>query len=41
VGGIAIALQRSVKWDPVTEEFPGDDQANRLLSYTTRPPWWL
>jgi hypothetical protein len=41
VGGIAIALQRAVKWDPVKEEFPGDDQANRLLSYTTRAPWHL
>jgi predicted dehydrogenase len=41
VGGIAIALQRAVKWDPVKEEFPGDDQANRLLSYTPRSPWAL
>jgi hypothetical protein len=41
VGGIAIALQHSVKWDPAKEEFPGDDQANRLLSYTTRSPWRL
>ncbi len=41
VGGIAIALQRSVKWDPAKEEFPGDEQANRLLSYTPRPPWAL
>jgi len=41
VGGIAIALQRAVKWDPVKEEFPGDEQANRLLSYTSRSPWRL
>lgn len=39
IGGIAMALQRSVKWDPVKGEFPGDDQANRLLSYSPRPPW--
>ena len=25
-------LQRSLKWDPVKEEFPDDDMANRLLS---------
>ena len=41
VGGIAIALQRAVKWDPGKEEFPGDDPANRLLSYTPRAPWHL
>jgi hypothetical protein len=41
IGGIALALQRSLKWDPVKCEFPGDDQANRLLSYTPRAPWRL
>ncbi len=39
VGGIALALQRAVRWDPVKAEFPGDDEANRLLSYAARPPW--
>jgi hypothetical protein len=39
VGGIALALQRAVKWDPARGEFPGDDEANRLLSYAARPPW--
>jgi hypothetical protein len=39
IGGIALALQRGVKWDPVKAEFPGDAQANRLLSYAARPPW--
>ncbi|MFO1501761.1 MAG: Gfo/Idh/MocA family oxidoreductase [Verrucomicrobiota bacterium] len=38
-GGIALALQRAVKWDPVQGEFRGDDEANRLLSYAARPPW--
>lgn len=41
IGGIAIALQRSLKWDPVKAEFAGDAQANRLLSYTPRAPWRL
>ncbi len=39
VGGIALALRRAVKWDPVKAEFIGDDEANRLRSYATRPPW--
>lgn len=41
VGGIALALQRSLKWDPAQELFEGDEQANRLLAYTPRPPWRL
>jgi predicted dehydrogenase len=41
VGGICMALQRTVTWDPVQAEFPGDPQANRLLSYAARPPWRL
>lgn len=38
-GGIALALRRAVRWDPVKAEFPGDAEANRLLSYPARPPW--
>jgi len=41
IGGIALALQRNVYWNPATLEFPGDETANRLLSYTPRPPWHL
>jgi len=41
IGGIALALQRNVHWNPATLEFPGDETANRLLSYTPRPPWHL
>ncbi len=36
---IAYKLGRSLKWDPVEEEFPGDDQANRLLGRAMRSPW--
>jgi hypothetical protein len=39
IGGISMALRRTVKWDPVKEEFPGDAEANRLLAYTPRAPW--
>lgn len=39
IGGIALALQRNLKWDPAKGQFVGDEQANRLLSYAPRPPW--
>ncbi len=41
IGGISLALGRDVRWDPVRLEFEGDAEANRLLSYTPRPPWSL
>jgi hypothetical protein len=41
IGGIALALQRSLHWDPVKLSFSGDDVANRLLSYTPRAQWCL
>jgi len=41
IGGISLALQRNVHWDSATLEFPGDETANRLLSYTPRPLWFL
>ncbi|HEV2210713.1 MAG TPA: Gfo/Idh/MocA family oxidoreductase [Verrucomicrobiae bacterium] len=41
IGGISLILKRALRWDPVKAEFPGDAEANRLLSYTPRPPWRL
>jgi predicted dehydrogenase len=41
MGGLAMALGRAVTWDSAKSEFRGDDQANRLLSYTPRAPWRL
>jgi len=41
LGDIARQLGRRLKWDPVQERFVGDDEANRLLSVTRRPPWRL
>ncbi len=38
---ITYKLQRSLKWDPVKEEFPGDEAANRLLGRALRSPWHL
>jgi predicted dehydrogenase len=39
LGGVVKQLGRPLKWDPVKEEFPGDDEANRMLAIASRPPW--
>lgn len=36
---IAYTLRRSLKWDPVKEEFLGDDEANRFRHRPWREPW--
>ena len=36
---IAVLLRRKLRWDPVTETFPGDDEANRMLARALRSPW--
>jgi len=36
---IAYRLGRSLKWDPVKEQFIGDMEANRLLARAQRAPW--
>jgi len=41
VANICRRLGRPVRWDPVKEEFVGDDQANRLRSRTMREPWQI
>jgi predicted dehydrogenase len=41
LGNIAMRLKRKLRWDPAREEFPGDDEANRLLGRAMRPPWRL
>ncbi len=38
---IAVQLGRSLKFDPATETFPGDEAANRLASQPMRAPWHL
>lgn len=38
---IAGRLKRELKWDPVKEQFVGDDEANRMLSRPMRSPWHL
>ena len=38
---IAMKTGRTLKWDPKTEKFVGDDEANRLLDYPHREPWTI
>ena len=39
LGNIAMLLERPLKWDPVKEEFPGDDEANAMRDRPMREPW--
>ena len=39
LGGVVKQLGRATKWDPVAETFPGDDEANRLMTIAKRPFW--
>ena len=41
LGNIAYELARPLGWDPVAEEFPGDEEANRFLDRARREPWQL
>jgi hypothetical protein len=39
--GAHLGLGRPLKWDPVKEQFVGDDAAGRWLDRPRRPPWTL
>jgi len=41
LGIVAYTLERSLKWDQATQQFPGDDEANRFLDRARREPWQL
>jgi hypothetical protein len=41
LGNICYQLNRPLKWDPVKEEFPGDEVANRFLDRARREPWTI
>ena len=41
LGGIACQLGRKLHWNPQSERFVNDDQANQLLGYAMRSPWRL
>ena len=36
---LCLRLGRKVRWDPKDERFVADDDANRMLARTMRPPW--
>jgi predicted dehydrogenase len=41
IGNICLRLGRKVKWDPVTERFVNDSEANRMISRGMRSPWYF
>ena len=41
IGNIAMDLGRKLRWDPRAERFPGEPDANRMLSRVMREPWTL
>jgi predicted dehydrogenase len=41
LGNIAYQLKRALKWDAAKNEFPGDEEANRLVDRARREPWTL
>ena len=41
LGIISYQLKRSLKWDPIKQEFPGDAEANRFIDRARREPWIL
>lgn len=41
IGFIAAKLGQKLRWDPATERFTGNDEANKLLSRPLRAPWTI
>jgi myo-inositol 2-dehydrogenase / D-chiro-inositol 1-dehydrogenase len=41
IGNISMRLGKKLRWDPVKEEFPGEDAANAMRSKPMREPWTL
>jgi hypothetical protein len=41
MSNIAARLKRRLRWDPAQEQFPGDDEANGMLTRPMRSPWRL
>ena len=39
LANIALRLGRKLTWDPATETFVGDEEANRMRSRAARQPW--
>ena len=34
-------MERTLRWDPATEQFEGSEEANSRLSVPMRAPWQL
>jgi hypothetical protein len=41
IANISYLLGRKLNWDPVREQFIGDEEANRFLAEPYRAPWHL
>jgi hypothetical protein len=41
IASIGMLLGRKLTWDPLREEFVGDEEANRLRARHMREPWSL
>lgn len=41
VAHIAMKIPRKLQWEPASERFKNDDEANSLLSRTQRAPWGI
>ncbi len=41
LGIVALQLRRSLRFDPVTQQFIGDPEADRLIDQPMRAPWHL
>ena len=41
LGNICYRLKRPLRWDPDSEQFVGDEEANRLLFRPLREPWQI
>jgi len=39
LGNIAMQLGRKLAWNPATEKFDGDEEANRMIARPYRAPW--
>jgi len=41
MGKIALQLGRNLKFNPITQEFINDEEANRLINPAMRSPWTI